>query len=113
MTLVIGDEASAVAPASAYNGDLTISYGSTKLSLGTITEAAVAKRKTKIICTLGPRSWGEAEISGLLAAGMDAALVSLSVGSHSDLAGVFKRIKKASPSWCYSLRCIFFTLTLF
>ena len=95
--MVIGDEASAVLPASAYDGDLTISYGSTKLSLSTISERTIAHRKTKIICTMGPRCWGEAELSGLLDAGINAALLSLSVGSHADHAEILERIKKGGP----------------
>ena len=98
MTLVIGDEASAVGHASAYDGDETISYGSTKLALSTIAEATTAPRNTKVMCTMGPRCWGEQELAGLLDAGMDAALLSLSVGSQDDHAEVLERIKKVSGS---------------
>ena len=96
MTLVVGDEASAVGLGSAYDGDETISYGSTKLALSTVAEAATAPRNTKIVCTMGPRCWGEPELAGLLDAGMDVALVNLSVGSHDDHAEVLERIKKVS-----------------
>ncbi len=54
------------------------------------------RRRTKIICTLGPASHSEAKVSRLLDAGMDVARLNFSHGSHADHAEVIKIIRQLS-----------------
>lgn len=39
-------------------------------------------RKTKIVCTMGPKCWGEEQLEQLLDAGMNIARFNFSHGSH-------------------------------
>lgn len=96
MTLVVGDEAADVSCASAYDGNDTISYSSTKLALSTVTESTSIGRKTKIICTMGPRCWGEEEAAELLSAGMNVAALSFAAGTLTQQKEVLDRLRKVT-----------------
>ncbi|MCK4519074.1 MAG: pyruvate kinase [Candidatus Omnitrophica bacterium] len=54
------------------------------------------KRKTKIICTLGPAVSDEKQIRNLAEAGMDAARLNFSHGSHQEHEKRFQLVKKAA-----------------
>ncbi|MCL2832006.1 MAG: pyruvate kinase [Treponema sp.] len=54
------------------------------------------KRKTKIVCSLGPVSSEEPEIKKLILAGMNVARFNFSHGSHESHALVMDRVKKVS-----------------
>ncbi|HTM40428.1 MAG TPA: pyruvate kinase, partial [Terriglobales bacterium] len=58
--------------------------------------AAVAERRAKIICTLGPSSNSEAMIRELLCAGMDVARLNFSHGTHEEHARVIERVRRAA-----------------
>ncbi len=54
------------------------------------------KRKSKIICTLGPSSNTEDKIKSLALAGMDVARLNFSHGSHEEHKKVIKSIRRVS-----------------
>jgi pyruvate kinase len=53
----------------------------------------VIVRKTKLVCTLGPRCWSEEGISALLDSGLDIARLDFSHGTHDEHQRVFDRFK--------------------
>ncbi|HEX8994707.1 MAG TPA: pyruvate kinase [Ktedonobacterales bacterium] len=56
-------------------------------------EAAVALRRTRIICTLGPASWSEERIESLVRAGMDVARINFSHGTQEEHARTIARVR--------------------
>ena len=54
------------------------------------------RRRTKIICTLGPSSSDQETIRRLIAAGMDVARLNFSHGSHKDHERTIKRVREAA-----------------
>ena len=54
------------------------------------------RRKTKILCTMGPQCWSEEGIASLLDAGMDIARLNFSHGDHEAHGAVFDRFKKVA-----------------
>ncbi|MBQ2721020.1 MAG: pyruvate kinase, partial [Clostridia bacterium] len=52
------------------------------------------RRKTKIVCTLGPASSDENTIRELILAGMDVARFNFSHGAHPDHLEKFQTLKK-------------------
>ncbi len=56
------------------------------------------RRRTKIICTLGPASSSEEQIRNLVDAGMNVARLNFSHGSHNELAEVIKTIRHIENS---------------
>ena len=62
-----------------------------------------ARRRTKIVCTIGPSCDTQEKIEDLLLHGMNVARVNFSHGSHEDHAKVIKRIRKAAEKYEYSV----------
>eukprot|EP00242_Pyramimonas_sp_CCMP2087_P010845 CAMPEP_0198199360 /NCGR_PEP_ID=MMETSP1445-20131203/2670_1 /TAXON_ID=36898 /ORGANISM="Pyramimonas sp., Strain CCMP2087" /LENGTH=316 /DNA_ID=CAMNT_0043869187 /DNA_START=121 /DNA_END=1068 /DNA_ORIENTATION=+ len=71
----------------------TISRKSTRVSLPLILVGQKAYRKTKIVCTLGPKCWSEEGLGQLLDAGMNIARFNFSHGDHADHQAVLDRLK--------------------
>lgn len=57
-----------------------------------------AKRRAKIVCTLGPSSHSEEVMRDLLRAGMDVARLNFSHGTHEDHAQVIERLRKTAAA---------------
>jgi pyruvate kinase len=57
--------------------------------------AETQPRRTKIICTLGPASNGDAQLEALIRAGMDVARFNFSHGTHEDHQLVYDRLRAA------------------
>jgi pyruvate kinase len=79
--------------------ELTIE--SSSLTAGTsssslVTRGALAARRAKIICTIGPACQSEAAMRDLLRLGMDVARLNFSHGSHEDHARNIERLRKAA-----------------
>src|SRR5258705_139872 len=53
-------------------------------------------RRAKIVCTLGPVSFGQEMLESLLASGMDVARLNFSHGTHEQHAQVIERLRAAS-----------------
>ena len=67
------------------SGTDTISFRSTKVGLDTIMETTKSrnfKRKTKIVCTMGPKCWDEETLAQLMTSGMNIARFNFSHGTH-------------------------------
>lgn len=62
-----------------------------------------ARRRTKIVCTIGPSCNTQEKIEELLLHGMNVARVNFSHGTHSDHAQVIKNIRKAAKKYKYSI----------
>lgn len=62
-----------------------------------------ARRRTKIVCTIGPSCNTQEKIEDLLLHGMNVARVNFSHGTHEDHAKVIKHIRKASKKYKYSV----------
>jgi pyruvate kinase len=58
----------------------------------------VAGRRAKIVCTLGPVTSTEQQITGLVAAGMDIARLNFSHGDQSDHEKVYRHVRKVADS---------------
>lgn len=62
-----------------------------------------ARRRTKIVCTIGPSCNTQEGINNLLLHGMNVARVNFSHGSHDDHAKVISYIRKAARQYKYSI----------
>ncbi len=62
-----------------------------------------ARRRTKIVCTIGPSCNTQEKIEDLLLHGMNVARVNFSHGTHQDHAEVIKHIRKAAKKYKYSI----------
>nr|AIT69995.1 pyruvate kinase [Dictyopteris undulata] len=62
------------------------------------TEVDVSRRKTKIICTLGPACWSEETLGALIDAGMNVARLNFSHGDHETHAATLTRLRSALVS---------------
>ncbi|MCH2450462.1 MAG: pyruvate kinase [Gracilimonas sp.] len=62
-----------------------------------------ARRRTKIVCTIGPSCNTQEKIEELLLHGMNVARVNFSHGTHSGHAKVIKNIRKAAKKYKYSI----------
>jgi len=62
-----------------------------------------ARRRTKIVCTIGPSCNTQEKIEDLLLHGMNVARVNFSHGTHQDHAKVIKYIRKAAKKYKYSV----------
>lgn len=62
-----------------------------------------ARRRTKIVCTIGPSCNTQEKIEDLLLHGMNVARVNFSHGTHSDHSQVIKNIRKAAEKYKYSI----------
>lgn len=62
-----------------------------------------ARRRTKIVCTIGPSCNTQEKIEELLLHGMNVARVNFSHGTHEDHKNVIKYIRKAARKYKYSV----------
>ncbi|HET8865825.1 MAG TPA: pyruvate kinase [Gracilimonas sp.] len=62
-----------------------------------------ARRRTKIVCTIGPSCNTQEKIEDLLLHGMNVARVNFSHGTHTDHAQVIKNVRKAAKKYKYSV----------
>lgn len=79
----------------------TISERATNVTLGMILDDQGHPKKTKIICTMGPKYWTEEKISDLIDAGMDVMRLNFSHGTHEAHGAVLERFKKV----CLKKQC--------
>ncbi|XRB20844.1 pyruvate kinase [Pseudoscourfieldia marina] len=78
----------------AMSGSKTVSFRSTHISLEDVIHPIPKPRKTKILCTLGPKCWDEESLKGLLDAGMGIARFNFSHGAHEAHQEVLDRYRK-------------------
>lgn len=57
-----------------------------------------AKRKTKVICTLGPACWSVEGLCGLIDNGMNVARLNFSHGDHETHSATLERLREALAS---------------
>src|SRR5690554_1909099 len=62
-----------------------------------------ARRRTKIVCTIGPSCNTQEAIENLLLHGMNVARLNFSHGTHNDHAQVIKYIRNAADKFKYSV----------
>ena len=93
-TLVFGDELANLIKPTGYTGDHTISYCSTKIGLENVAKPSETVRKTKIVCTMGPKCWDEKSMAKLIDAGLGVARFNFSHGEHSAHQEVLDRFRK-------------------
>ena len=72
-----------------------LSLRSSRIGLELILDPVSSFRKTKIVCTLGPKCWSEDGIKSLLRAGLGVARFNFSHGTHEDHQQVLDRFRKA------------------
>eukprot|EP00966_Prymnesium_polylepis_P074256 1723337-Prymnesium_polylepis.1 len=58
-TEIVGDEMCSLVKPTGYSGDHTLTCTSTKVGLDLVCEPIDTPRKTKILCTMGPKCWSE------------------------------------------------------
>jgi pyruvate kinase len=56
------------------------------------------RRRTKIVCTIGPASWSEEGLGILMDAGMNIARLNFSHGSHDNHATTLERLRKVAAA---------------
>ena len=72
----------------------TLTVRSTSISPAMIMEDQPMMRKTKIVCTMGPKCWDEESMGKLIDAGMGVARFNFSHGDHEAHQGVLDRFRK-------------------
>lgn len=72
----------------------TRSLRATLTNLSLITKPLTSCRSTHIICTMGPKCWGEETLGKLLDAGMDIIRLNFSHGDHKGHLEVLERFRK-------------------
>lgn len=72
----------------------TRSLRSTHTSLPLITAPVKNYRKTKVVCTMGPKCWNEEMLNKLLDCGMDIIRLNFSHGDHKGHLEVLERFRK-------------------
>ncbi|CAD7703688.1 unnamed protein product [Ostreobium quekettii] len=72
----------------------TISERATNVTLSMLFQDAPLFRKTKVICTMGPKCWSEEGMGRLIDAGMDVMRMNFSHGSHEGHYDVLRRFRK-------------------
>jgi pyruvate kinase len=55
-------------------------------------------RRAKIVCTLGPATYGDDKVRALVEAGMDVARLNFSLGNHADHKTAYEQVRNASDS---------------
>eukprot|EP00899_Mesostigma_viride_P024158 jgi/Mesvir1/4927/Mv25062-RA.1 len=76
-----------------YEGVLTYTIRSTKIGLDMLRDSVWSVRKTKIICTMGPKCWSEDMLGQLMDAGMNVCRFNFSHGSHEGHLEVLNRVR--------------------
>ena len=74
----------------------TITERATRVSLKMIMENVPSTRKTKVVCTMGPKCWDEACIASLMHAGMNVVRFNFSHGDHAGHGEVLARVRKVA-----------------
>ena len=100
-TIVVGSEGGAIDIHTPYVGDSVLSFRSTKVGIDTISEPTKSrnyKRKTMIVCTMGPKCWSEEMLGKLLDAGLNVARFNFSHGDHAGHAEVLARFRRVCES---------------
>ncbi|KAG2454740.1 hypothetical protein HYH02_000576 [Chlamydomonas schloesseri] len=94
VTRIIGEEAAEVCAKFGYSGADTIAYRSTKVGLDLICGPTDTRtRKTKVVCTLGPKCWTKEGLEMLVDTGLNVARFNFSHGSHADHQQVLHRLR--------------------
>ena len=84
-----------IMPPNAAAGDANvITVRSTSISPAMIMQDQPMTRKTKIVCTMGPKCWDEETMGQLIDAGMGVARFNFSHGDHDAHQGVLDRFRK-------------------
>jgi len=100
-TIVVGNEGGAIDVHTPYLGDTVLSFRSTKVGIDTISEPTRSrnyKRKTKIVCTMGPKVWSEEAMADLLDAGLNVARFNFSHGDQASHEEVLERFRRVCAS---------------
>eukprot|EP00961_Rhodomonas_salina_P080929 1088563-Rhodomonas_salina.1 len=79
-TYVFGGESASLVQPTGYHGDHTLTFKSTKVGLDVVLAPVFTVRKTKIVCTMGPKCWDEDMLGRLIDAGMNIARFNFSHG---------------------------------
>jgi len=74
----------------------TVSLRATAISLEEVFSPAAPVRKTKIVCTMGPKCWDEETLGALIDAGMGVARFNFSHGDHAAQQTVLDRARKVA-----------------
>ncbi|KAG2439977.1 hypothetical protein HXX76_004095 [Chlamydomonas incerta] len=94
VTRIVGEEAAEVCAKFGYSGADTIAYRSTKVGLDLICGPTDTRtRKTKVVCTLGPKCWSKEGLEMLVDTGLNVARFNFSHGSHADHQEVLDRLR--------------------
>ncbi|XRB20845.1 pyruvate kinase [Pseudoscourfieldia marina] len=91
---IVGDEAANLYKPTSYDGDKVLSFRSVKIGIEDVLKRDTIPKKTKILCTLGPKCWDEESLKGLLDAGMNIARFNFSHGAHEAHQEVLDRYRK-------------------
>src|SRR5688500_11769965 len=63
---------------------------------GRPTSVHLMSRRAKIVCTLGPATSSQEQITALVESGMDVARLNFSHGAHADHEIAYRRVREAS-----------------
>ena len=74
----------------------TITERATRVSLQMIMEHMPSTRKTKVICTMGPKCWDEPCLAALMHAGMNVVRLNFSHGDHTAHGETLARVRKVA-----------------
>ena len=66
------------------------------------------RRKTKIVCTIGPASWSEENLGILMDAGMNVARFNFSHGDHEGHGAVLERLRKVAAAKSRNIAGMFY-----
>lgn len=76
----------------------TISERSTTVTLSMLEEREQSLRKTKIVCTMGPKCWSEETLGKLIDNGMNVMRMNFSHGTHEAHLKVLQTFRQAGAS---------------
>ncbi len=94
-------------PESAKEGSVrTISLRATAISLEEVFSPNAPVRKTKIVCTMGPKCWDSDTIGELIDAGMSVARFNFSHGDHAAHQAVLDRVRAVAAEKNSFLACL-------
>ncbi len=87
----------------------TISLRATAISLEEVFSPNAPVRKTKIVCTMGPKCWDSDTIGELIDAGMSVARFNFSHGDHAAHQAVLDRVRAVAAEKNSFLACLLAT----
>jgi pyruvate kinase len=105
-TFIFGDESSTLEKPTGYEGKHTFTQKSTRVGLDLVVQPTFSIRKTKIVCTMGPKCWDEENLGKLLDAGMNIARFNFSHGSHEAHFEVLERYRKVVEAKKSTAACL-------